>query len=126
MLYAAGTLSRVLKHLAAPIPTERVMLSSGGVSLTDLRDPTQTVTAAVNKMFRFAGTVITAGATATNARHKCDQGHGGSDRFCAFSEVDMTFMLEAHGRWKCTTQFEVTLLEPYAAFASAPRSSYAH
>ena len=52
------------------------MLSSGGVSFTDLQDPTHTVTAAVTTMFQFAGTGITAGATATSAKHKCDKGHG--------------------------------------------------
>lgn len=52
------------------VRTVRVMLSSGGVSLTDLQEPTHTVTAAVKTMFKLAGTVITAGATATTARHR--------------------------------------------------------
>ncbi len=65
-------------QLAGPdrVRTVRVMLSSGGVSLTDLCEPTHTVTAAVNTMFRFAGTVIREGATATSARQRCDNGQG--------------------------------------------------
>lgn len=73
-LQAAQCLGR--KQLPALVRTVRVMLSSGGVSFTDLHDPTHTVTAAVSTMFRFAGTVITAGASATTARHRCDRGQG--------------------------------------------------
>lgn len=56
--------------------TVRVMLSSGGVSFTDRLDPTHTAMAAVSTMFRFGGTVITAGVTAINAKSKWDKGQG--------------------------------------------------
>lgn len=56
--------------------TERVMLSSGGVFLTDLLEPTHTVMAAVEMMFKLAGTLISIGATATMTSSKCDTGHG--------------------------------------------------
>jgi len=76
-------------QLAVPgrVRTVRVMLSSGGVSLTDLCEPTHTVTAAVNTMFRFAGTVISDGATATSARQRCDNGQGSLSVLAASCEL---------------------------------------
>lgn len=56
--------------------TDLVMLSSGGVLLTDLHDPTHTVTAAVSMMLMLAGTLISTGATATIAKIKCENGQG--------------------------------------------------
>lgn len=56
--------------------TVRVMLSSGGALFTDLKEPTHTVTAAVRIMLKLAGTLITAGATATTVSSRCDHGQG--------------------------------------------------
>ena len=69
------------------VRTVRVMLSSGGVSLTDLCEPTHTVIAAVNTMFKFAGTVIKDGATATAARQRCDKGQGSLSVLAASCEL---------------------------------------
>ena len=78
------------------VHTVRVMLSSGGVLLTDLKDPTHTVTAAVKIMLKLAGTVITAGATATRTSNKCDQGHGSFSAAGADSESVMSATVQQY------------------------------
>lgn len=53
------------------------MESSGGLDLTDRKEPTYTVAAAVAIMLNVTGTGRNSGASARTKSATCSQGHGG-------------------------------------------------